>query len=313
MRKILITGGAGFIGTSLAEALIENENDQIFLFDNLTTGCIENVLIDKRITLIKGDVNNEIEIRLLFSSHKFDYVFHYAAMVGVQRTLANPIGVLYDIEGIKNILSFSQISGVKRVFFASSSEVYGEPVEFPQNEDTTPLNSRLPYAIVKNVGEAYFKSFQKEYGLDYTIFRFFNTYGNKQSTDFVIPKFIHAALNNTDITIFGDGSQNRTFCYIYDNIEFTTKALEENKYINQTVNVGCSVQTSILELAKMIIELTSSKSKIIHFPPLREGDMTARMPDNSKMLRLLNRKLTPLQTGIEEILKSKYKQDIQCL
>src|SRR6185312_4294759 len=141
-------------------------------------------------------------------AYKFDYVFHYAAMVGVKRTLNNPMTVLQDIEGIKNILSLSKNTCVKRVFYSSSSEVYGEPVEFPQNENTTPLNSRLPYAIVKNVGEAFFRSYQREYGLDFTIFRFFNTYGSRQSQDFVVTKFIDEALGNQDITIYGDGNQS---------------------------------------------------------------------------------------------------------
>src|SRR5690606_20571950 len=104
-------------------------------------------------------VNHYNDLAPIFARYKFDYVFHYAAVVGVQRTLNNPMMVLDDIEGIKNVLSLSKNSGVKRVFYASSSEVYGEPFEFPQKENTTPLNSRLPYAIVKNVGEAFFKSY----------------------------------------------------------------------------------------------------------------------------------------------------------
>ncbi|GAI28502.1 unnamed protein product, partial [marine sediment metagenome] len=99
------------------------------------------------------------------------------------------------------------------------SEIYGEPVEFPQNEYTTPLNSRLPYAIVKNVGEAFIHSYNKEFGIEYTIFRIFNTYGPKQSKDFVISKFLISALKNGDITVFGDGLQKRTFCYIDDTVK----------------------------------------------------------------------------------------------
>lgn len=114
--------------------------------------------------------------------------------------------MLKDLTGLKNVLGL-RIFGVKRVYFSSSSEVYGEPVEYPQNETTTPLNSRLPYAIVKNLGEAYLRAYKQEFDLDFTIFRFFNTYGPKQSTDFVMSKFIEAALVNKDITIYGDGSR----------------------------------------------------------------------------------------------------------
>src|SRR6185436_190616 len=127
---------------------------------------------------------------------------------------------------------------VKRIYFSSSSEVYGEPVEIPQNEHTTPLNSKLPYAIVKNVAEAFIKSYNQEHGLNYTIFRFFNTYGPKQSTDFVLSKFIRAGLTNQDITIYGDGMQTRTFCYIDDNVDSTVNAFYKNKFVNDVVNIG---------------------------------------------------------------------------
>jgi UDP-glucuronate decarboxylase len=309
MKKILITGGAGFIGSSLAQRLTENKNHQVVIFDNFITGSIFNVPVHKQVTLVRGDANEKKDIGRLMDAYKFHYVFHYAATVGVKRTQENPIAVLHDIEGIKNILIASKKTGVNRIFFSSSSEVYGTPVEFPQNEETTPLNSRLPYAIVKNVGEAYLKSFQKEYSLNYTIFRFFNTYGANQSNDFVIPRFINAALHNEDLTIYGNGSQTRTFCYIDDNIDFTLKAIEGDQYINEVVNVGCNVPTSVLNLAQIIIALTGSKSRIVHLPPLKEGDMAARMPDNTKMLTLLNRKLTSLESGISAILKLKGKYE----
>ncbi len=225
-------------------------------------------------------------------------------MVGVLRTQEHPVRVLDDIAGIKNVLNLSKNTGVKRIYFSSSSEVYGEPVEFPQNEHTTPLNSRLPYAIVKNVGEAYLKSFKKEYDLDYTIFRFFNTYGQKQSKDFVVSKFISSALNNKNITIYGDGMQTRTFCYIKDNIEVTTNAFYQNKFVNDVLNVGGNREITILELAKTIIKIANSKSEIIHVPALEEGDMTRRNPDITKMKTLLNRELVALEDGLKAVLEN---------
>jgi UDP-glucose 4-epimerase len=183
--------------------------------------------------------------------------------------------------------------------------VYGEPVEFPQNEHTTPLNSRLPYAIVKNVGEAYLKSFKQEYDLDYTIFRFFNTYGPKQSKDFVVSKFIFAALKGNNITIYGDGSQTRTFCYIDDNIEATTTAFYKNMYVNDVVNIGGEDEVPILELAKTIIKLTNSDSKIVHLPSLEEGDMTRRKPDITKMKQLLGSKpKISLEDGLRRVIEN---------
>ncbi|MDT8413057.1 MAG: NAD-dependent epimerase/dehydratase family protein [Vicingaceae bacterium] len=304
-KTILVTGGAGFVGSSLVEGLIKDANNFVVVVDNLKTGDkskLPNAPKDN-LKFIQCDVNNLDEIRSVFHTFSFDYVFHYAALVGVQRTLENPIEVLKDINGIENVLRLSKNTGVKKVIYSSSSEVYGEPVEYPQNEETTPLNSRLPYAIVKNVGEAFLKSYKQEYDLDFVVYRFFNTYGPKQSKDFVISKFINAALNNNDITIYGDGSQTRTFCYVQNNVEATIKAAFSDEYINQTINIGNDIETSILDLAKLIIKLTGSSSKIVHLPPLEEGDMTRRKPDISKMKQLLgNNKIYTLEEGLTQVL-----------
>jgi UDP-glucose 4-epimerase len=306
MTKILVTGGAGFIPSYLAEKLAEKADNQIVIVDNFLTGTPDKIPTSKHnnVKFIKCDVNNFKDISGVFYSYSFDYVFHYAAMVGVKRTQDNPVSVLEDIFGIKHILNLSKNTGVKRVYFSSSSEVYGEPVEFPQNEHTTPLNSRLPYAIVKNVGEAYLKSYKKEYDLDYTIFRFFNTYGQKQSKDFVVSKFISSALSNRDITIYGDGKQTRTFCYIDDNIAATTNAFYQNKFVNDVVNIGGENEITILELAQTIIRLTDSKSKLVHLPALKEGDMTRRRPDIAKMKTLLNHKTLTLEEGLKKVLEN---------
>lgn len=302
--KILITGGAGFIASSLAEKLAENPANHIVIADNLITGDLKKIPLSphNNIEFIKADVNSFNQITDVFLMHHFQYVFHYAALVGVQRTLQQPLLVLHDLQGISHILNLSTTSGVKRVFFSSSSEVYGEPVEYPQNEETTPLNSRLPYAIVKNAGEAYLKAYFKEYGLSYTIFRFFNTYGAKQSPDFVISRFIRAALKNEPITINGDGKQTRTFCYVDDNVEACVRAFTHKQSVDDVINIGSETETTILDLANLIIRLTGSKSKIVHGPALTEGDMSRRRPDTTKMKQLLARDLLPLEEGIKRIL-----------
>ncbi|REJ80554.1 MAG: NAD-dependent epimerase/dehydratase family protein [Bacteroidetes bacterium] len=305
-RKILITGGAGFIGSSLAERLSSNPENYVVIVDNLLTSNQSKIprSVHQNVKFIKADVNDLNDISSIFLAYRFDYVFHYAAVVGVKRTLANPVMVLTDIQGINNILSLSKNTGVKRVFYTSSSEVYGEPVEYPQNEHTTPLNSRLPYAIVKNVGEAYLRSFKREFDLDFTIFRLFNTYGPKQSADFVITKFLTAALKDKDITIYGDGSQTRTFCYIEDHLDATCRAFYENLVLNDVANIGTDQEITILDLARVIIDVTQSKSKIVHLPSLKEGDMTRRKPDVTKMKELLNRDFTDLESGLLKIIKS---------
>lgn len=304
MVKVLITGGAGFIASSLAERLLSLDNYHVVLVDNLLTGRSENVPVSPNCTFIKCDVNDYNDIAPIMSSWRFDYVFHYAAVVGVQRTLANPVLVLRDIDGVENILRLCKNTGVKRLFYSSSSEVYGEPVVLPQHEYTTPLNSRLPYAIVKNVGEAYCRSYYQEFGLDYTIFRFFNTYGPRQSPDFVMSKFIQAALSNDDLTIYGDGLQSRTFCYVDDNIDACLRAMQSEQYKNDVFNIGSDCVISILQLAQTIIRLTGSSSRIVHVPALKEGDMSKRQPDIAKMKELLGRDLLPYEEGIRRILSS---------
>lgn len=302
--NILVTGAAGFIGSRLCEKLLEHPHIQIVAIDNLSTGHPQKLpLGHPNLYFIKADVNDRTEISEIMMSWRFDYVFHYAAVVGVKRTLEHPLLVLKDIEGIKNILELSKNTGVKRVFYSSSSEIYGEPVEYPQNEETTPLNSRLPYAIVKNVGEAFLRSYHKEYNLNYTIFRFFNTYGPKQSQHFVISRFIKQALTNNDITIYGDGLQTRTFCYIDDNVDATIEAFLNNKFVNDIVNIGNDKETHIIELANLIVQITGSRSKIVHLPPLKEGDMRGRRPDIQKMKQLINRPFVSLEEGIKKILE----------
>lgn len=304
MRKILITGGAGNIAGSLACKLVEDPKTYVVVVDNLSTGSVKKLPAPAgNFKFIKADVNDFRDISPIMTAYQFDYVFHYAAMVGVQRTLDNPIKVLQDIDGIRNVLDLSKNTGVKRVFFSSSSEVYGEPVSLPQHEETTPLNSRLPYAVVKNVGEAFFRSYQQEFGLDFTIFRFFNTYGPRQSEDFVLPKFLNAALNGRDITLYGDGGQTRTFCYIDDNIDTTLATLNQATCINETLNIGNDQETTIAQLAKLIIQITGSSSKLIYLPPLKEGDMTRRQPDISKMKTILGRPLISLEDGIRKVLQ----------
>lgn len=302
-NKILVTGGAGNVGSALVEKLITNPLNYVVIVDNLSTGFLSKLPKESTANwkLIKADVNNFNDISAVMLSYNFDYVFHFAAVVGVIRTQENPIDVLNDIEGIKNILNLSKNSSVKHVYYSSSSEVYGEPVELPQNEHRTPLNSRVPYAVVKNVGESFFRSYWQAFRLPYTIFRFFNTYGPNQSIDFVVAKFLASALKNQDISIYGDGSQTRTFTYVDDTVDVCNKIFEEKLLINDVINIGNDELMTIKDLANLTIKLTNSKSKIAYLPPLKEGDMTRRQPDNQKMREILNKKLISIEEGINRM------------
>jgi len=302
MSRILVTGGAGFIPSEMASRLSLDPANEVVAVDNLLTGDLRKLPLGRaNLHFIKCDVNRFEDISSVFFAYRPEHVFHYAAVVGVKRTTDSPVMVLRDIDGIRNVLDLSKNTGVKRVFFSSSSEVYGEPVEIPQNEHTTPLNSKLPYAIVKNLGEAFLRSYHKEYGLEYTVFRFFNTYGPKQSRDFVVSKFIRAALHGEDITVYGDGSQTRTFCYIDDNVDACVNAFARNEAVNDVVNIGSDVEIAILDLARLVIEITGSSSKVVHLPPLEEGDMTRRMPDVSRMRELLGHEPVDLRDGLQRI------------
>jgi nucleoside-diphosphate-sugar epimerase len=314
MTKILITGGAGFVGSYLAEKLISDSDNEVVILDDLSTGALYKLpqMPKENWRFVKADVNNYTEVAEVMLGSSFDFVFHFAALVGVKRTQDNPVKVLKDIDGIKNVLNLCKSTGVKRVFFSSSSEVYGEPVELPQHEETTPLNSRVPYAVVKNIGESFLRSYQKEYGLEYTIFRFFNTYGPKQSKDFVMTKFIAKALKNEDIVLFGSGDQTRTFCYIDDNVDTCLLAMQNNAVINDVMNIGGEFEVKIKDLAELIIRLTNSQSKITFAPALKEGDMIRRCPDIKKMKNILKRDRISLEEGIKKLLASKSFNQLIC-
>ena len=313
MRKILVTGGAGNVGGALVEKLVQDKNNFVVVVDNLSTGYLSKLpsAEHENWKFIKADVNNYREISSIMLAYNFHYVFHFAAVVGVIRTQENPVSVLNDISGIKHVLNLSKNSSVKHVFFSSSSEVYGEPVELPQHEHRTPLNSRVPYAVVKNVGESFLKSYQQEYGLPYTIFRFFNTYGPNQSTDFVVSRFLALALKNEAITIYGDGSQTRTFTYIDDNIDTICHIMNKKLLENDVINIGSDILMTVLELANLVVSITKSTSKIIHIPALKDGDMTRRQPDNTKMKEILARDLISVEEGIKRMMANeKYLKSI---
>ena len=297
--KVLVTGGAGFIGSHLCEELAKKH--EVFCLDNLSTGKKENIT-NPKIKFIKADANNKEELSKLFKGQDFDWVFHHAAVVGVKRTLENPLSVLNDIEGTKNILELSLKHGIKKVLFASSSEVYGEPVEIPEKEDGH-LNAKLPYAITKLMSENYLKAYYKEHGLKTTSLRFFNAYGPRQDSSdygFVVGIFIKQVLKNQSPTIFGDGTQTRDFVYIKDNIDATIKAMESEKTNGEVFNIGTGRPTTILDLAETIIGLCGKDLQPVFIGNSRI-DVRHRFPDISKMRSIIGfRPKYNLEAGLKE-------------
>ncbi|MEA3450226.1 MAG: NAD-dependent epimerase/dehydratase family protein [Patescibacteria group bacterium] len=294
-KKILITGGAGFIGSHLCEKLIEL-GVHVICFDNFFTGKKENILhlVDNdKFILIEGDANNIDDLKNLFNNHKFDYVFHYAAILGVKRVEENPLLVMDDIRGIREICRLAKEQGVKKIVFSSSSEAYGDSAELPLRENNGMSHSENThlYALVKIIGERIMKIYNDKFDLPTCSLRFFNVFGPRQESSaygFVVGIFIKQIMKNEAPTIMGDGFQTRDFIYIDDNIDLAIKALLNKKTDGEIINIGVGRQTAIVDLAERLIRVSGKKLKL-KFLPERKYEIRYRSPDISKMHRLLGK------------------------
>jgi dTDP-glucose 4,6-dehydratase len=286
--RILITGGAGFIGSHLCETLLARGADVICV-DNLITGNDDNIkalMKDKSFTFIKHDVSQN-----LATNEKVNYVLHFASPASPPDYLRFPIETLsVGSAGTLNSLELARQKGAK-FLFSSTSEVYGDPLQNPQTEEywgnVNPVGPRSVYDEAKRFSEALVMAYHRYFNIDTRIVRIFNTYGPRMRPNDgrAIPNFIMQALNNEPITAYGDGSQTRSFCYISDLIDGITRLMETN--INQPINLGNPNEMTILQLAKKIVEITKSESKIV-FKPLPENDPKLRRPDISKARNILS-------------------------
>ncbi|TAL19987.1 NAD-dependent epimerase/dehydratase family protein, partial [Patescibacteria group bacterium] len=271
--------------------------------DNLSTGSRENIArLEGRLglTFKLADVNRFDELASVFGDHRIDYVFHYAALVGVKNVIERPLEVFKDIDGIKFLLALAHAHRVKKVVFASSSEAYGEPVELPEREEgRLNVNAADPYGLTKLVGENMVRNYWKRYGLPGTSLRFFNVYGPRQQSSaygFVVGIFIKKILAGEPVTIYGNGTQTRDFIFIDDNIEAAIRALFAEQANGQAINVGSGRQTTILELGERISRLGGREFNPV-FLPEREVEVRYRCPDITKMQNLLG--FSP-QTSLDE-------------
>jgi len=320
MKTYLVTGGAGFIGSHLCEKIIK-EGHKVICFDNLSTGSLKNLsLIQKNpnFSFIGGDANKEEDIAPIFKNNELDGVFHYASVIGVKKTLEDPLSMLKDIDGIKNIASLAVKYGKPKIIFASSSEVYGEPQQFPEREDGA-INPNNPYSygVIKLLGERFLLLYSKEYKIKTVSLRFFNVYGPRQESSdygFVVGIFIKQALGGKPPVIFGDGSQTRDFTFIDDNIEASWRAMKSEKAKNgEVINVGCGRPTTIIDLAEKINKLCHPNKKFSpQFLENRRGDILHRFPEIKKMIKLLNyRPKVSLEEGLKKTInwyKEKYAE-----
>ena len=297
--RALITGGAGFIGSHLAEALLA-AGHQVFVIDNLSTGSIQNIEPLKAHAAFKyvvGDITNEPLLAELVDD--CDVVFHLAAAVGVKLIVEEPVRTIEtNVHGTEVVLKHAN-KKKKLVIFASTSEVYGKSTDVPFHEDAdlvlgpTPKH-RWAYACSKAIDEFLALAYWKERKLPVVIVRFFNTVGPRQTGRYgmVIPNFVRQALAGQPITVHGDGSQTRSFCHVRDVVGALLRLMDEPRAVGEVFNVGNSQEISIMALAERVRALTASGSPIVTIPydqAYESGfeDMPRRVPDLSKIHALV--------------------------
>ena len=298
--NIVLTGGSGFIGSHLSKELLKNGENKLIVVDNLLTGNLDNIkdLLDhENATFIQHDVQDHIEI-----DEKVDYVFHLASAASPVAYTENPVNTLKAGSlGTINTLGLARKHGAE-YFLASTSEVYGDPLVTPQNEEywgnVNPNGERSMYDEAKRFAEAATATYARSYDIKTKIIRIFNTYGpNMQLNDGrVVTNLIVQALNDEDLTIYGDGSQTRSFSYVSDTVSGIIAMMKSNHY--EVFNIGNPYEMTVKELAETILKLTKSKSEII-YKPLPNDDPQQRRPDISKAKDKLNwEPKVGLETGL---------------
>jgi len=305
MKTVLITGGAGFLGSHLSDKFLKEEWNVIVL-DNLLTGSTDNIshlIGNKNFKFINYDVTD-----YLFFDGEIDLILHFACPASPLDYFQHPIHTMkVDSLGTLNTLGLAR-NKKSRYFFASTSEIYGSPEIHPQTEDywgnVNPVGIRSVYDEAKRFSEAMCMAYHREHNIDIRIARIFNTYGTrmKLSDGRVIPTFISQALSGKDITIFGDGSHTRSFCFVDDLIEGIYKLSTTNDLEGNVVNLGNPDEFTIKSLAEKIITLTNSNSRIV-YQDIPEDDPPIRKPDITKAGKLLG--FSPditLEEGLKKII-----------
>ena len=294
--KIIVTGGSGFIGSNVVKYL--SKNHEVKIFDFKKPNNLDN-------EFIQGDITDAAHV--INSIKDCDVVIHLAATLGVIHTEANPVLTLdTNLGGTINVLEACKINKINKIIFSSSSEVYGEPLKIPMDETDKPI-PMTTYGVAKFAAEEYIKAYSKTFGLQYTMFRLFNVYGDQQAIDWVLPEFVSKAITNKDIIVHGDGLQTRSFCYVTDIANAFSLALD--KANGELINIGNNHEPiTIKELANKIINLSNSKSSV-KFIPFEESkrnrsEILIRVPNIKKAEKLLDYvpKIS-LEEGILKVIK----------
>ncbi len=304
--KILITGGAGFIGSNLAKRLVEDGHEVVVL-DSLLRGNKLDKETFGKIEFIKGDVRSLDTV--VNASRGCDLIFHFAAVLGVDIVADNPVETM-DVEviGTRNVVHAAEQNNIKKIMYASTSGIYGHSaIENALTEEVL-VDPRTSYAMAKRYNEIYLASHFEEKGIDVIALRFFNVYGWNQDNRMVIPRFFEQANAGDDITVFGTGKQTRDFTFIDDTIEACVRLMDKKGY--HIVNIANEAEWCIVDVAERIKEITNSESKIIYIdaPKKRYDYEVERRVGSSKKLHDLTgyKPETTLKEGLQLIYKQNY-------
>ena len=291
MSNILVTGGAGFIGSHLTEVLLK-QGHLVRVLDNFLTGKRENLIFDEAyssLEIIEGDIRDLTVCQR--ATIDIEYVFHQAALPSVLRSVEDPLtSNSVNVEGTLNILLAARNAGVKRLIYASSSSVYGDTPTLPKHEEMPP-NPLSPYALQKYIGEQYCRLFFQLYGLEAVSLRYFNIFGPKQDPtsiySAVIPRFIDALLEGRPPIIFGNGEQSRDFTYIDNVVQANLLAMSAAHLNGEAINIACGKRTSLNQLLNFLKEIVRSKVLPIYEEP-RKGDVRHSLANIQKGKEILN-------------------------
>ncbi|OGH19776.1 MAG: NAD-dependent dehydratase [Candidatus Levybacteria bacterium RIFCSPHIGHO2_02_FULL_37_13] len=319
MQLVLVAGGAGFIGSHLCRSLLK-DGYKVVCVDNLITGDkknIEDLLVNPEFKFVEQDITKSVQSSKFIpikSGQSLDYIFHLASPASPNKKskrsyINHPVEtLLVNSVGTFNLLELAKKENAK-FLYASSSEIYGDPKVFPQNEEyfgnVNPNGIRSCYDEGKRFGEALTFAFIRKYKVNARVIRIFNTYGQNMHIDDgrVVSNFISQAVINKPITVYGDGSQTRSFCYIDDMIDGLKRSLFIDKTDKEVINLGNPIELTIIELAGLIKKMTASSSEIV-FEKLPEDDPKRRRPDIAKAKRLLSwEPKVPIAQGLEKTIK----------
>ena len=306
---VLVTGGAGFIGSHLVRRLL-NDNYSVRVLDNLATGKLENLApVQNDIEMINGSIADESAVSRAVRG--VDFILHQAAIPSVPRSVRDPIGSnQINVDGTLLLLNAARQAGVQRMVYAASSSAYGNTPILPKVETmrSEPLS---PYAVAKLAGENYCRAFTHVYGLETVALRYFNVFGPRQDpmSEYaaVIPKFILALLNNEPITIHGDGEQSRDFTYIDNTVDGNMRAMSSSNASGEMMNLACGASFTLNEMVRALEEITGRKANV-QYVDKRTGDVKDSLADIDKARRLLDYEpLVSFREGLERTVK--YFQD----